>query len=138
MTAECHARILLGGKVTGYKGRYPGVAEEAKLAIAKGVPVFLAGGFGGCTRDVIAATGLDRQAEWPPVREGVASGYHEVMEEIRGLIPQRGGFEALNNGLGEENLALFRTSSVPEIVRLLLRGLLSGRRGLAWGEAMAY
>ena len=52
MTRTSDARILLGGKVEGFKGRMPGVAEEALLALRAGQPLFLLDGFGGCTRDI--------------------------------------------------------------------------------------
>ena len=37
------ARILLGGRIENYKGRMPGVAEEALLSLQSGQPVFLLG-----------------------------------------------------------------------------------------------
>ena len=52
------ARVLLGGQVANYKGRMPGVAEEALVSLRSGQPVFLIGGFGGCARDVAETLGL--------------------------------------------------------------------------------
>ena len=45
-------RICLGGKTTGYSGRYPGVMEEGMLALHYDKPLYLLGGFGGATRNV--------------------------------------------------------------------------------------
>ena len=52
------ARVLLGGQVANYKGRMPGVAEEALLSLRSSQSLFLIGGFGGCTRDVAETLGL--------------------------------------------------------------------------------
>lgn len=52
-----HARVLLGGPLAGYAGRYPGLVEEAYLAMKSDppLPVYLIGAFGGCTRAIIDA-----------------------------------------------------------------------------------
>src|SRR5262249_52894837 len=44
---DVDALIILGGRSTGYIGRYPGVVEEAALAVERAKPVFVLGGFGG-------------------------------------------------------------------------------------------
>ncbi len=49
------ARVLLGGPLAGYAGRYPGLVEEAYLAMKANLPVYLIGAFGGCTRAIIDA-----------------------------------------------------------------------------------
>ena len=52
-SAPICARILLGGPLAGYAGRYPGLVEEAYLAMKIDLPVYLIGAFGGCTRAII-------------------------------------------------------------------------------------
>ena len=47
MNSEIDARIVLGGKLCKFLGRYPGVVEEVLLAVTKRCPVYLCGGFGG-------------------------------------------------------------------------------------------
>jgi hypothetical protein len=54
MVAETNARILLGGRVSGHQGKYPGILEEAALGLGHR-PIFLIGAFGGCTRLIIQA-----------------------------------------------------------------------------------
>src|SRR5262249_52426005 len=54
MVAETDARILLGGRVSGHQGKYPGILEEAALTLGRR-PIFLIGAFGGCTRLIIRA-----------------------------------------------------------------------------------
>ena len=55
MARDSQARIILGGRLTGYAGRYPGIAEEALETINSGVPLYIVGGFGGAARAVYEA-----------------------------------------------------------------------------------
>lgn len=55
MTEKISARVLLGGPLAGYGGCYPGLVEEAYLAMKANRPVYLIGAFGGCTRAIIDA-----------------------------------------------------------------------------------
>ena len=106
------ARVLLGGQVANYRGRMPGVAEEALMSLRASQPLFLIGGFGGCARDVAETLGL--VGPWAGSRNG---------------WPGRGEFERwtgrdLNNGLSaEENQALASTPFIGQAVMLVLRGV---------------
>jgi hypothetical protein len=51
----CDARLCLGGRTGGSAGRYPGVIEEALIAVQNRTPLFLAGLLGGATKQVIDA-----------------------------------------------------------------------------------
>ena len=112
MRAETDARVVLGGRVEGYKGRMPGIAEEALLSLQSGQAVFLVGGFGGCTRDIAETLGLvDPWAGPGPGWPG-----REAFEEW--------GAEDLHNGLSrDENRVLAQSPYVDEVVDLVLRGL---------------
>ena len=106
------ARVLLGGQVANFKGRMPGVAEEALISLRAGQPVFLVGGFGGCARDIAETLGLVEP--WARSRNG---------------WPGRRDFEKwtgqdLNNGLSsQENEALASTPFIGQAVMLVLRGV---------------
>jgi hypothetical protein len=120
VTETADAHIVLGGRVTGYRGRMPGIAEEALLALEASQPVFLLGGFGGCARDIAEKLQLLAPSASPvnwPGRDAFG----------------QSGTTNLNNGLtGEENQTLARTAHVDEAVALILRGLLRlSRRGSA-------
>jgi hypothetical protein len=138
MNAEIHARLLLGGQARGI-GKYPGLAEEALLALRAGKPLYLIGAFGGCADAVIealrgnkpAALSLDYQAADPLPRATIelynsqvpAGGepidYKALTAEFEGF-----GIAGLNNGLkAEENERLFTTMNLPEMIALVLRGL---------------
>lgn len=112
MRGEILARIVLGGRVEGYKGAMPGIAEETYLSFQAGQPIFLLGGFGGCARDIAETIGLaDRWAgsrdEWTGRRL------------FRNYSPGD-----CNNGLTlEENLVLARTQYIQQAVTLVSRGL---------------
>lgn len=106
------ARVLLGGQVANYKGRMPGVAEEALVSLHARQPLFLIGGFGGCTRDV--AETLDLAEPWA----GSRNGWPGRREFAEWTSPD------LNNGLSlEENQALATTPFIGEAVVLVLRGI---------------
>ena len=112
MRGEILARIVLGGRVEGFKGAMPGIAEEVHLSIQAAQPVFLLGGFGGCTRDIAETIGIaDRWAgsrdDWPGRRR------------FNNFSP-----DDCHNGLTlEKNLVLARTPFIQQAVTLVSRGL---------------
>ncbi|RBN36165.1 hypothetical protein DMN50_36905, partial [Priestia megaterium] len=55
MNEDIDIRLIIGGKTKGYKGRYPGLVEEAYLALKSNKPIFLIGAFGGAARCIIEA-----------------------------------------------------------------------------------
>lgn len=118
VTTNSDARVVLGGKVEDYKGKMPGVAEEALVALQAGQPLFLLGGFGGCARDIAEDLGLVqtrslRRREW--VGRGAFANFTSV---------------SLNNGLdADENSTLATTVHIDEAVTLILRGLLRDSSG---------
>jgi hypothetical protein len=142
MNAEIHARLLLGGQARGL-GKYPGLAEEALLALRSGKPVFLIGGFGGCAEFVIEALRgkkpveltLDYQAaEQVPAaaiklyNDQLSPGEEPIDYQALTAEFEEFGLKALNNGLNpDENERLFTTVNLPEMIALVLRGL--GRLG---------
>ena len=112
MQGEIDARILLGGPVEDYKGRMPGVAEEALLSLRSGQPVFLLGCFGGCARDIAETLGLaDTWSGSRPRWEG--------RQEFESYGPHN-----LKNGLStKENRVLAQSPYIDQWLPLLLRGL---------------
>lgn len=112
MCAETDARIVLGGAITNYKGRMPGIAEEVLLSLEQGRPVYLIGGFGGCAREIAESLGL--ADAWPGSRPDWSG---------------RRAFEtydagSLNNGLGpDENRLLAMSPHISQATVLIMRGL---------------
>ena len=112
MRERIDARILLGGRVEGYRGRLPGIAEEALLSLDSEQPVFLLGGFGGCARDIAEA--LDLAPTWQGSREQWPG-----RSNFEGYGP-----ESLRNGLSyKDNQVLATTPYVDQWLPLILRGL---------------
>jgi hypothetical protein len=142
MNAEIHARLLLGGQARGL-GKYPGLAEEALLALRAGKPVYLIGAFGGCAEAVIealhrnkpVALTLDYQATEEVPRAAIDLYNSQIQPggesiDYKALTAEfeKVGVAGLNNGLdAKENERLFTTMHLPEMIALVLRGL--GRLG---------
>ncbi len=112
MRSDIQARIVLGGRVEGYRGAMPGIAEETCLSLEAGQPVFVLGGFGGCARDIAETIGLVER--WAGSRGDWAG-----RECFRKYSP-----DDLRNGLSREgNIVLARTPHIQEAVTLVSRGL---------------
>ena len=112
MRKETQARIVLGGRMAGYKGRMPGIAEETLLSLQARQPVFLLGGFGGCARGIAKTIGL--ADTWAGSRSDWSG--RSCFEEYSP--------EDLRNGLSdEENAVLARTPHIHQAVTLVSRGL---------------
>lgn len=125
MTTQTHARLHLGGKRTGFQGRYPGVLEEALLSIKAQRPVFLAGGFGGVTLDITRVLGLDPKGLLSEI--GADKERDAGLSEGLALIEaaaQETGWRAEQNGLShDENLRLATTHRPSEVASLVALGL---------------
>lgn len=139
MTKENDARIILGGKTTAYKGKYPGIVEEAYLSIEAGKPTFIIGAYGGAAYDVIESLFGNRplrlttayQFQQYQTKE-TAVYYNKIkpkdqpdieFEELVNFFNKK-GVKSLNNGLTEEeNKRLFETIHIPEMISLILKGL---------------
>jgi hypothetical protein len=145
MNSEVEARILLGGRYGGvingkldrFLGKYPGLVEEAHLAITSNTPLYLLGGFGGCTR-VLCDALLGRSpaqltlafheeadpvyrdmAERIPFHPDTPIDYRLVLTDF-----QQSRIAGLRNGLNErENKRLFDTDDIDEMIALVLKGL---------------
>ena len=106
------ARVAAGGRVDGYRGRMPDIAEEVLLSLEARQPVFLIGRFGGCARDIAGTMGLLEQAE-----EGPES-WNENETFLR-FTP-----DDLCNGLSrEENAVLADTPDIDQMMDLVAWGL---------------
>lgn len=96
MTRETQARLVIGGKLAGFSGLYPGVVEEAWLSIvanqddsaaATRHPLFLVGSLGGAAQAVIdLLDGKDRSE----VRQPSLGPNAPALADILTLAVQRG------------------------------------------------
>jgi hypothetical protein len=91
MTRMVSGRVVMGGKMgltdkpaDQYEGRYPGVIEEAILALGEHQPLVTLGAFGGAARDLaIALELMDKSAKVP--RGPQVPSYFAALEEVRSL-----------------------------------------------------
>ena len=139
MTKACDARIVIGGQLDNFKGKYPGVIEETILSIESQVPLFIVGTFGGAAHElalIINGESTEKIAQ----RQVMSNAPHAARisyfnssrpsfeseidyDSIVSLLKQK-GISCLNNGLTEdENRLLFNTSHIPEMVSLIVKGL---------------
>jgi cellulose biosynthesis protein BcsQ len=145
MERRSQARVLCGGGVRGFLGRYPGIFEEAMLTLREGEPLYVLGGFGGCARALSEVIkGGTPEALTEDFQRRQDPEYNALFEEFilheyspmgfSGIVPidyeaacslfRAAGPGGLNNGLdAAENLRLFETIDLDEINFLITRGL---------------
>lgn len=141
ITVCSQARLVLGGKMTGFAGLVPGVVEEAWMSLNQGQPVYLAGGFGGAARAVCdLLRGYEREEfneDWIGLN---VAGYTDAVgcfpadttrlnllprigSEIAALAGEDLG-KVLKNGLDDsENRELMASTDARQIAELVLRGI---------------
>jgi len=135
LAERCDARVVLGGKVRGYAGLYPGIAEEAYFTLKAGRPLFVAGGFGGCAAELLrlreaVASELESELLAPPaivlrrrqmctMSTAVFSGTTEASVVID-TFRASGEWNPLTS---DQRAGLGRSRNVAEIVELVLAGL---------------
>ena len=113
MLSKTNARIVLGGRVDGYKGTMPGIAEEALLSLQAKQPLFVIGGYGGCARDIANSIGLLEERTFKHCEWRGQEAFYEYTPTD------------LNNGLTfKDNSTLANTPHIDQAIILILRGLL--------------
>ncbi|MFY9309616.1 MAG: hypothetical protein WAQ28_11270 [Bacteroidia bacterium] len=139
MNKVSDARIFIGGKMSGYSGKYPGLIEEAVLSLESDIPTYLVGAFGGATRSVIdvlsKAKSIELTQDWQCKNENYKEflayynskknkgkiNYEELESFINSYTLKR---LCKNNGLDEDdNKRLFKTIHIPEMIYLVLKGI---------------
>lgn len=136
MTDSIDARIALGGKPNSCYGGVPGILEEVCLSLSKNQPVYLVGGYGGCTYEIaLTLMGKKKVSDFAySLLDGLFlqeynlhsgdNGYPSVSANKLASALESRGFDCLNNGLSiDENIELATTRSSYRIVSLILKGL---------------
>ncbi|WP_025685577.1 TIR domain-containing protein [Paenibacillus maysiensis] len=140
MNKNISARVIIGGKIRDFKGKYPGVFEEAYISLMSGTPTFVIGGFGGAA-SVISGALLGEQ------REELTEDFYTKNEEYKRFFDlfnleaalndyesinflklqklfNEKGVAGLHNGLTlNENNILFQSKNLSEIIGLIFTGL---------------
>jgi len=141
MEADCDARIFIGGRTRGFKGKHAGILEELLIALDRKHPIYLVGAFGGMTKDIINVL----NGENP---DSFANEYYSESSDYVGMLslfnerhpdslinhPQCLSYLreigwagiAQHNGLSQsDNLRLAVTPHISEIIYLILKGFTS-------------
>lgn len=149
LIALTEARICLGGRLHGSKGRYPGIIEEAFLSIEKRQPLFLIGLLGGATRRVIDVVegGVQPPDIVPSPRleqlytsnrsKGATKDAQIDLDQVWSQFRKLGlkGLSSRNQLSEEENRELFTTPAVDRAIELTLLGLARiKKKNLASGD----
>jgi hypothetical protein len=139
METSCDARVFIGGRTKGFKGKYPGILEEFLIALEYKHPVYLIGTFGGITKDIIDALNGARP-------DSLTNEYYfdnKDYSEMFAIFNQRHQGDLIDyprqllrlqaiglkgiaqqNGLSEaDNNRLTVTPHISEMVYLILKGL---------------
>jgi hypothetical protein len=149
MADQIDARVAFGGKVAGYSGLIPGIAEEALLALEADKPVYLCGAFGGCTRLLSQAISTGTIAPGLTAKgaeQGLAGDALKQRQELVQAYAERAqaqpdfsrlervlgsyGMKRLCDGNGltaDENELLFESPDHQLLIALILKGLKSKR-----------
>ena len=129
MTDNTDGRIFIGGKREGFQGDFPGLVEEAILALKASQPVYLAGGFGGVTMDILRTLEVD-DGTWFPKKPDSPVPDERLTRSLESLAAIRREVDwvsRLQNGLDhDEKRQLAATHRPSEIAALISLGL--GRR----------
>lgn len=139
MEVECAARIFIGGRTKGFKGKCAGILEELLFAIEHKHPVYLVGAFGGITKDAIEALKGNKPDIFSNEYYFDNEEYKKMFLLFNGKHPnntidypkylatlQQIGLNKIaeQNGLSvEDNLRLTTTPHINEVVYLILKGL---------------
>ena len=135
MENDVQARIILGGRDVGFKGRMAGIFEEALFALNQSHPIYLLGGFGGASAQIVklmkGETSADELFEIAKKDVHYTNLITYCLENAKVAINynelkafEKKDYQILNNGLNqEENDILFDSINITEIISLILKGL---------------
>ena len=108
VSLNTNARILVGGRLTGFQGAEPGLIEEARLSSEAGAALLVAGGFGGAAAAVAGALGAYREDDWSPSDFPLGLDSPEILLALGRLAESTPGHEQTT----PERASLHRTLSV--------------------------
>lgn len=139
MESACDARIFIGGRTRGFKGKSPGILEELLIAIQYKHPIYLVGAFGGVTKDIIDLLKGHQVDIFSNEHYFDNTSYKDLLLHYNAIHPEDAinyntyskllqsiglnGIAELNGLSIEDNLRLTNTPHISEAVFLILKGL---------------
>lgn len=133
------ARICVGGKLSGYLGKMPGVLEEIIIALEADKPIYLLGAFAGVVGEVCKTIDSGNMSE--PLTEAWQTNYNDGYSDLQEHAKEKGDYAdyqqvkatlegtliaglAEKAGLSEgDYLRLMWSPFLDECVHLILKGL---------------
>jgi hypothetical protein len=137
MAEDCSARIIIGGKISGYLGYMPGIIEETLYTLLNDKPLYLIGGFGGATLKLINLLKgedieeLSNEYQYNNIflkefKEYINDKYdfcdYEIIKEKLSNFNIE-TISSMNKLSVEENEILFTSKNIHEILYLIMKGL---------------
>ena len=130
MVTITDARVLIGGKLSGFAGAMPGVIEEAIVAVDAQQPLYVSAGFGGAAALVAQQLQLDDLSWAPgdfPARPEDERINHAL--EMLATAAASSGWRATSSGLDEQSVRQLAASHrASEIASLVVGGLARASR----------
>jgi hypothetical protein len=133
MDKNCQARIFIGGRVHGFKGRLPGLLEEFLIAIQHDKPIYLLGAFGGITKRIVEfSQGKNEHIFDPDDKYSKFIEFYNskslIKIDLEGIEKEISsyGLERIisNSGLkADEYLSLMTNQNITSNIYLILKGL---------------
>ena len=141
LTTVSDARLCLGGRRAGSAGRYPGVIEEALLALTSNKPLYLASLLGGAAAQVVDAiegkpmpvdfcrhTPINELYSEPPIAENDPATRNDRIVDRNSVWRTFGevgvrGIARVNMLTLDENQELIHTPVLDRVAHLVLTGL---------------
>jgi len=138
MAQNSHARIVVGGTQSKFLGYMPGIVEEAYYSLKANKPFYIIGGFGGAAKSLskVICGEIPKELtnefqydnafiqEFKKVYSEKASvpiDYQHLLDFFRQYHLER--FSEMNGLSVDENLVLFESQNIHEIVFLVMKGL---------------
>lgn len=124
------ARVLIGGKLSGFAGAMPGIVEEAIVAVEERHPLYVSAGFGGAAALVAQRLDLD-DLSWAPEDFPTRPDDERIDRGLQALAAAAAssGWNATSCGLDEQGIRqLAATHRASEVASLVVRGLSRSRR----------
>lgn len=133
------ARICAGGKLSGYKGKMPGVLEEIHIAMTKKKPIYLLGAYGGVVGEVCKTVSSRSITE--PLTEEWQITHNDGYKDLQDMAKENhqaadySGLKSILESVSLDDIAkvaglsvdeysqLMRSPFVDECVHLVLKGL---------------
>ena len=117
--------IAIGGKISGYSGKMPGILEEVSLAMDKKIPIYLLSSFGGMTKiiwDIKYGKISEREISCQLLKCPKLGDNYDNLEEIMKICKRIREYPYFNLNIHDESL-LHNCLDIYKIVETLINAM---------------